>query len=242
MPSTRIGVGNKARRNQAVIIGGDAIVLDNLIRWYDAADASTITESGGLVSSWADKSSEDVDATASGSLRPTTGVATANGNNMLSFNGANGLTMLAGTGVLTAGTIFLVASTNDLVNGSVWLARDTSLGSNFVALGLGAAGAALRLNTGGFGSTNSDGATTDLVLLTATWSGTTSNVRINGSDANNTTTPGTPDFAIGVIGDYTGTASDADKNLAEIRMYDTALGTPLLESTEAALLSKWGIA
>ena len=59
----------------------------SLKAWYDASDAATITESGGLVSAWADKSSNGLDLSGSGATRPTTGAATLNSLNVLRFNG-----------------------------------------------------------------------------------------------------------------------------------------------------------
>jgi hypothetical protein len=50
--------------------------------WFDAADTSTITESGGLVSAWGDKSGNDNHAVqSSGSLQPVLN------SDMLQFNG-----------------------------------------------------------------------------------------------------------------------------------------------------------
>jgi hypothetical protein len=54
--------------------------------WLDAADATTITESGGAVSAMADKSGNARNfSQATGSLQPTTGASTQNGLNVLDF-------------------------------------------------------------------------------------------------------------------------------------------------------------
>jgi len=56
------------------------------VLWFDAADASTITEAAGLVSQWDDKSGNNYDATqGSDSLKPETGLRTINGTNVLDF-------------------------------------------------------------------------------------------------------------------------------------------------------------
>lgn len=55
--------------------------------WLDAADSSTITESGGAVSQWADKSGNERNFTGSGSTAPATGVSTQNNLNVLDFEG-----------------------------------------------------------------------------------------------------------------------------------------------------------
>jgi len=55
--------------------------------WYDAADLSTITQGGGFVSQWSDKSGNANDATqGTGSNQPSTGVATIGGRNAIDFD------------------------------------------------------------------------------------------------------------------------------------------------------------
>jgi len=54
--------------------------------WYDASDASTITETGGAVSQWADKSGNGNDATqGTGANQPTIDVRTLNGVAIMGF-------------------------------------------------------------------------------------------------------------------------------------------------------------
>lgn len=55
--------------------------------WLDAADSSTITESGGAVSQWDDKSGNNNHATqGTGSSQPTTSARNLNGQNVLDFS------------------------------------------------------------------------------------------------------------------------------------------------------------
>ena len=57
--------------------------------WLDAADASTITESGGVVSQWNDKSGNGRNATqVTAGNRPTYTSAALNSKNVVSFNGS----------------------------------------------------------------------------------------------------------------------------------------------------------
>ena len=57
--------------------------------WLDAADASTITESGGAVSQWNDKSGNGRNATqATSSSRPTLTTAAQNSRNVITFDGS----------------------------------------------------------------------------------------------------------------------------------------------------------
>jgi len=58
--------------------------------WLDAADATTITQSGGLVSEWRDKSGNDSHAAqGSSSNQPTTGSVALNGLNTIDFDGSS---------------------------------------------------------------------------------------------------------------------------------------------------------
>ena len=63
--------------------------LSGLSLWLDASDESTITESGGAVSQWDDKSGNGHHATSTGAARPVTGSRTENGLNVLDLDGSN---------------------------------------------------------------------------------------------------------------------------------------------------------
>jgi len=83
--------------------------------WFDAADSGTITESGGAVSQWDDKSGNDKHATQGvGSEQPTTGANTINGLNALTFDGVNDTLAIPSLGMTDGACIFYVFSpTND---------------------------------------------------------------------------------------------------------------------------------
>jgi hypothetical protein len=62
------------------------------VLWLDASDTSTITESGGAVSQWDDKSGNGYDLTqATSANQPTTGTNTQNGRNVITFDGSDRL-------------------------------------------------------------------------------------------------------------------------------------------------------
>lgn len=64
--------------------------LAGLKAWYDASDAATITSSGGAVSQWNDKSGNGLHLSqGTAANRPTTGSATRNSLNVLSFDGSD---------------------------------------------------------------------------------------------------------------------------------------------------------
>jgi hypothetical protein len=67
-----------------------------LVLWFDAADLSTITASSGAVSQWNDRSGNGYNVTQGTAVnRPTTGSATLNGLNVISFDGGDGLNRIA---------------------------------------------------------------------------------------------------------------------------------------------------
>jgi len=60
-----------------------------LVAWYDAADAATITTSGGAVSALADKAGAADLSQASGAQKPVTGARSLNGLNVIDFDGGD---------------------------------------------------------------------------------------------------------------------------------------------------------
>lgn len=78
-----------------------------LLSWYDASDESTIDNPSGLVGQLNDKTGHGYHVTASGSTRPTSGAATINSLNVLSF-GADDFMSVASLPLGADVTIFLV--------------------------------------------------------------------------------------------------------------------------------------
>lgn len=79
--------------------------------WYDASDTSTITESGGAVSQWNDKSGSGFHVSqATAASQPTTGSFTLGGLNVIRFDGGD---VLAGSTAsdwtfITSGSISII--------------------------------------------------------------------------------------------------------------------------------------
>jgi hypothetical protein len=87
--------------------------------WLDASDTSTITESGGSVSQWNDKSGNGRNVVQStGANQPTTGTRTINGLNVLDFAGD----FL----IRTTATQLVDSSTGHFTAFAVWLADTVS--------------------------------------------------------------------------------------------------------------------
>lgn len=81
--------------------------------WLDAADSSSITASGGLVTGWADKSGNANHMTAAGSARPTTGATTQNSLNVLDFNGTSTVLESAASVPYATQTWYVAAKATD---------------------------------------------------------------------------------------------------------------------------------
>lgn len=73
--------------------------VSNLELWYDADDATTITDTGGLVDQWDDKSGNSRNLISSGTDRPT--ITTDSGDAAIQFSGAEFLSV---TGLSTFNT------------------------------------------------------------------------------------------------------------------------------------------
>ena len=91
-PSPRNRILNRNTRNQKVStqvsswLNFNPLSLSPLA-WYDASDITTITESGGAVSQWDDKSGNNRNLTqGTSALQPVTNSATRNNKNVLVFN------------------------------------------------------------------------------------------------------------------------------------------------------------
>ena len=121
--------------------------------WVDASDAATITESGGSVSQWDDKSGGGHHfAQANAAFQPTTGATTLGGLNVLDFDEdfMNGLT----TPFATISDAFLIFVVDSGSSGNTWfsLSGDQTGTQRWNALGnlsydTGDVGAGGRLTT-----------------------------------------------------------------------------------------------
>ena len=91
--------------------------ISSCVLWLDAADTSKITASGGVVSSWQDKSGNSNHA--SGANGPLSGNSTISGKNVLTFDGSNdqlSIPTIIPAPQTTGFTVFVVAfPTNPIV-------------------------------------------------------------------------------------------------------------------------------
>lgn len=102
-------------------VGFSPADIPDLALWLDASDTATITQTGGAVSAWADKSGNGYNATQeTGASQPTTGIDTLNGKNVLTMNGTHFFVTPSSlwSFALSNNTIFVVvkSSTPTMVN------------------------------------------------------------------------------------------------------------------------------
>ncbi len=95
--------------------------LPNLVAWYDASDLTTITESGGAVSQWDDKSGNGWHLLqGTGGDRPTSGTRTVNGLNVLDFNGTSSKMAVGSVTGLSGNsrTLFVICASDNTDSGT----------------------------------------------------------------------------------------------------------------------------
>jgi hypothetical protein len=123
-----------------VIFTSSSIVLPPVAGyklWLDAADTSTIIESGGDVSQWNDKSGNASNFTqATGANQPKTGTRTINSKNVLDFDGStdrmscpSSTTLFKYLHSTTGGTVFFVGFVDNTATGKVMISTGNASGT-----------------------------------------------------------------------------------------------------------------
>jgi len=207
------------------------------VLWLDASDTSTITESGGAVSQWDDKSGNGNDVVqATAANQPTSGSRTLNGLNVIEFDGTSVyLRTTASTIKAQPNTIFLVWQL-DVTNALqfVFDSRDTANRTVFNPQGDGT----YNMRAG----TNLRGGTldTDEHVCRLVFNSVSSSLHVDGASVlTGDTSIGSWDLAtIGAsnVGDFS-----LDGIIAEMIVVNGLLTADQITATESYLASKWGI-
>jgi hypothetical protein len=235
-------------------------IVKNADVWLDAADTLTITESGGNVSQWVDKSSSALTfVQATGISQPT--LTTVNGLNALSFDGSNdGLKRSSTTTItknITQSTVYAVAKFNSSPSGEKDIFRfDTGTGNARLLIGGGiATGKAFfggrRLDADSFArvdsTSNVSTTSPQLFIGGADYSNTTATVFINnvlqGTNSSWLTTGATSntDSVAQSIGFNGGSAAYFDGVICELLLFQTLHTTSERLEVATYLANKWGI-
>jgi len=206
------------------------------VLWLDASDTSTITEVGGAVSQWDDKSGNGYDvAQGTAAAQPTSGTRTINSLNVLDFDGSSDYLQIVNfsAAISQPNTVFVVAS-QDAGGSDVLIDSGTASPRTFFRTFLNqyqlSAGTGL---SGGVPNTNPH-----IHMFVA--NSTSSVIEIDGSNvaSGNAGTNGMDGATIG--GAYS-VGSYWDGAIAEVIIVDGTLTAEQIADTEQYLANKWGI-
>lgn len=221
----------------------------SLHSWHDASDAATITESGGSVSAWLDKTANDIDyAQADGPQQPQTGTRTLNGLNVIDFATAHNFDLGGFTWPSSSFQFIIVGEIDTVDNsgtaiirgggGANWFSFSANHTDNF--------GAVLDLYGGGNGDTAYTGdqkGAPHVFRLVFDFANNRVAVYMDGVLLSENVTEyiaainGTELHLMG----YNDTTNQADGMLAEVMMFASADNT-IGEKAEGYAGHKWGLA
>ena len=204
--------------------------------WLDASDTSTITEVGGAVSQWDDKSGSNLDLVqATAANQPTSGTRTLNGLNVLDFDGSDWMRPAALSNITQPNTIFTVfdndnaAVTAYLVDGFGNAATRHTFHFAFGGYSI-FAGSSLLAGT----------VDTNPHISRSVYDGASSNLFIDGVSTI-TGNAGSNSFDMITLGARIDNSSPFDGAIAEIIVVDGTLTAGEIADTEQYLANKWGI-
>ena len=231
------------------------MTISGLRLWLDANAASTITQSGGAVSQWNDKSRNGFNFTqATGSMQPLTSADSMNGKNVIKFDGTDDSLSCNTAGLMTLGqsanTLIVVYKFNAIPTGTgMRLVTGTPDGGStrFGVLWYGTSSAVGGLNNTSFTFVSSgiSGANTSPSKLIHSYDGATTL-----SETYNNNTAGTgagaatallTNMLLGCVASGAGGAESLNGSIAEIIAYNKALSAGELTSINSYLSSKWGV-
>jgi hypothetical protein len=205
--------------------------------WLDASDETSITESGGSVSQWDDKSGNGYNLTqGTGTAQPATGTRTVNGLNVLDFDGSDYLTNASITTSQPA-SMFVVCEF-DSTSGYKWLIDGNNVtdrqavfqaetkASIFAGTEVASTSGTINLNP---------------QIWAATFDGASSSLRIDGQVAVSGDAGTNVLTGLNVGAYYTQGTYFLDGAVAEIIIVDGSLTAQQIADTETYLAAKWGI-
>jgi len=215
------------------------------VAWFDAADAASITSSGGAVSQWNDKASSPNHATQStAGKKPTTGSVTINGLNALAFDGGDlltfaltsvpsAITALAVVRTTTTSGIRSILGTQSAGAGPFqWRCDGTSNRQTLLSY------ASSNIGTSATGLTNNTAAQVTIQFQAATSRSFWLNAAADGTGSTGTSLSGSGGSVIGA--QNTGPGEPWIGDIAELIIYHSALSTGDRQSVESYLKTKWG--
>lgn len=216
--------------------GSPTLSVTGYTAWYDATVGVT-DAGGGAVSAWADQSGNGNHLTqGTGAKRPTTGVDTLNGLNVIKFSVANATILLSAAITLAQPvTVFMVMQTNTPSSGN-----QQALGNAGACPTVWGTSSQYALYAGGVAS----GGTLDTAAhyWSADFNGSSSNLWIDGAAVLTLVNAGGGGWSsnpIGIGGAADGSGNYWDGDIAEFILYPSELNTTDRQSVEAYLNAKW---
>jgi len=200
------------------------------------ADALALSDNS-LVATWTDSSGNGLDATASGSSKPTFKTAIQNGLPILRFDGvANKITTPA-LSLTEPNTVFLMGKQTSKATEGRFL--DTPTGPGRQLLGLNASGF-FDLYAGSASLNDSTDHSGAFIVLSAVFNGASTIGYLNGTQAVSGN-PGTgyTSLSSALVGSDGG-SSFLTGDMGEVLIYDSALSAGNRQSVESYLKTKWG--
>ena len=223
--------------------------------WLDADDVTTITQASGLVSAWEDKSGNQRDALqTTGANRPSIGVTTLNGRNVISFNGSSSFFKVADFYAAPA-NVYAVIKTEVLTGIQHIVRKGFTAGTDSFEY-------QLRLNADDYQVTlaqsstvtinllATDQLTTNPTILGYDWNGSSLFIYENGTSvasasASITQYNATQELRIGAAhssaSDASSPAAVLNGYIAELVIFSGALSTTDRQKLEGYLAHKWGL-
>ncbi len=235
-----------AGSNQTVSLeaGGAAWTPDSIstTAWYDAADASSITASGGSVSQWNDKSGNGNHATQSNSsIQPVTGSKSIGGKNVIDFETSNNQSLVIPSIDVIGKEVWAVFIMDDYTTTSSQLLLG---GGGNVQIGVNSSTQSLRLWSAGNPYSADTKSTANIPVTTPTlaaWLAHTDTKKfsINGAleVTNNTYQGGSMNATNIGRGQY----ATMDGAIGEIIVTSSELSTEDRQKIEGYLAHKWGL-
>lgn len=227
------------------------IDVSGLQLWLDASDASTITESGGNVSQWDDKSG-NANHVNQGTLanQPVTGTRTINLLNVLDFDGTNSFLSQTNIQLVNSSTGHFTAfgvSRNDVSTVGMIISQDNSGDqvAQFIKTGVNAAGIAFNTLGNTFQDSSNKPVGTSPVVISSVFNGSTIEVLVNRETKGGTSFFGTTKKNASTV-TVGGTRPDISNerfngSIAELIIYNRVLENEEIESVEQYLADKWGV-
>ena len=232
------------------------LTMPGCVGWFDAADVSTITSSGGLVSNVRNKADAQKPFTQpTGGNQPTTQATTIAGNNVVTFDGSSDY--------LLCNSLSSAFTGSDTPVSAFAVYRPTTTGGQQAVFCAGNSGTALRQVMHDYGTGSAfrifkrDDATTQViastslspvstpVIMSMSCAGTTLKAWQNGTSFYN----GAFDVGVTTLNTFTlGCRAAAALNnffggdIAEIIIYSRGLSDVEVDTIENYLGNKWGIA